>query len=916
MNPDRFAQTLEQLSSAQDQSAERLRPALEAAIERARALSPSMIAEQALDDLGFALGAFGVAALDGGDPQLIEDGFYAQRPDSPLSERSLRLAWLAFVDELGRSGDKPAFGGVGGAEPWAMSARSQPWPTVQIQSQIDEVMALFDTGLHVVSVRGPGRSAFLAKLRRQILAKAGAEALVPPVISAARDDLMGPLNQALARGEFPEEIRNAIPQLRFGEDRLGLLGRAGDRAPVALLLDDAHIQARSIILGLPLFLEPAPQRKALLVLGCPEDPQHDSALSELLADAEERGILTQITLPKLSEEGAEALLVAAYGAEAAPLAQALYAQCEAPRERTRWALAQAWLQAIAEGGALAADAADRLAAGFDLEAYLPEHAGAHTLLARFAVEGDDYFHAFAAAALMGQDLSEDEVEDLLFDDEYLLDGALVGGCERAVPAGQTLWAELPDGLHPAFLWLDVRVPAALRAKLSEQEHQQSAAILRDTLMNGYQPERFWLVAERCWRLDRTAAQPRMVEQLILGTQNAQRIEAGFRRMLPVLGAQQPFRLALARLYGSAMEVGQLAASAGQPPLADQAFQAAAAAAERLGRPAAAGEALARLGELRLALSVPQAATAALDLAEQFLEKGDQKRSLGRVALLRAEVQIQQGDLATAVTELKRGMALLEGLQDRAHMALGGLRLGRLLYEQGKLEAAKLALSEAVQNADASRDPRPIAATRMAQAFVLGEQGDLQEAMQLLNQAASAFQAAGMPPHVVEVAAAGLQRRDGQAALAQARLHKMAEVFQQAKAMVQWADAQHEVGRCLVDQKLFEEAEQALSQTLEVRTRARDRFAMLRVYEDLAAAFEGLGQLEAAYTHLALGRALAERLGLARHLGRLDAQIANLRLPKESDAQALRDQAAQQVAALEEGWANPPQAAPEGEAQAH
>lgn len=909
MTPTSFAHTLDQLALAKTHTAERLAPALKAAVARTRALTPGSVGDQAVDDLCFGLAQFGAAALDGGDPQAVEDALFAARADSPLDESTFRLAWLALVDQLARTGDKPPFGGTGGAEPWAMSARGRPWPFVDFDDQVAQVAARFGEGLHVVLVRGPGRSSFLAAVRRRLLAAHGPEALVPPVTSAARDDLKGPLTTTLSRANFPDEIKKALPQLSFGEDRVGLLGRAGDAAPVAYLLDDAHIQARSSILGLPLFVEPAPNRRALLVLAGPAGPEDDSALVELLADARDRGILSEITLPALDETRAAALLTAAFGPEAASLAGALTAASADPDPATAWRLAHAWLGDISEGSKPAADAAARLAAGFDLEAALPAHAGARNLLARLALEGDTYFHGFAAGALIGK--GEDDIEDLLFDDEYELDGTAVGGCEGAVPTGNTLWAELPDGLHPAFAWADARVAAGLRATLDDEQRKATAGTLRDSLMNGYQPERFYLVADRCWRLDRASAQPRMVEQMILGTQNAQRIEAGFRRMLPVLNAKEPFRLALARLYGSAMEVGQLAAATGQIQLADQAFQAGAAAAQRLGRMAPAGEALARLGEMRLALSLPQPALAAFDLAEKLLAQSGQTRSQARVTLLRAEVAIVQGDLDLALKLLREGMEVLRGLGDKAHLSLGGLRLGRLLYERGDNGAAMLAFEEAVRDADASRDPRPAAAARMARAFVLGESGDLEGSMGLLNAAAQAFQAAGMPAHIVEVAAAGLQRRHGEHKLAEARLRKMAEAFKQAKAAVQWADAWHEVGRCLVDQARFTEAGPILTETLEIRKRARDRFALIRTHEDLAACIRGQGEVGGAFLELSRARRFAERLGLARHLGRIDAELAYLASRvdgvSDQDVNALKVQAEGEVDELEAIWARPPQA---------
>ncbi|MCB9522172.1 MAG: tetratricopeptide repeat protein [Myxococcales bacterium] len=883
-----------------DHRAERLEPAVNAAVRRVQLELPEAVAGAAIGHLLEGLTRAGAAALEGGDPQGVEDAVYAAHPESPLPEQVLRLAWLALLDELAKTGDKPPFGGIGGAEAWAFTARSRPWAFADPAGVVAQAVERFGKGVQVVVLRGPGKSAMLAAVRRALLGAHGALAFVPPVLPAARDTLGKVLEPMIKRSPIEPKLLEALPNLRFGEDRIGLLGRVGDKAPVALLLDDAHIQSRSVILGLPLFCEPAPERNALLVLAGPDDPKDDSALNELLGDAQDRGLLTEIQLPPLDEAFAAQLIQAA-GQEGEPV-KLLAAAAAAARPADALAAAQAWLA----HGDLA-----------DPAAQVPAHTGARAALAQAALEGER-FHGFALGKLLS--LSEDDIEDLLHDDEFELQGSEVGGCDGAVPSARTLWAELPDGLHPVFRFADARTAQALAAELDAETRARAAGALRDALMNQYRADGLWQVADVAWRLDRMSGQPRMVEQLLLGTSDPQRVEAGFRRMLPILTAKAPYRLALARLFGTAMEMGQVAGATGKVQLADQAFQAAAAAGQRLNRPGAAAEALGRLGEVRLALALPGPAQQAFELADKLLGEKGPPRTKARIALLRGEAQILEGDTQAALDGIRGAVASLTEAGDRGHAALGALRIGRLEYELGHIEAACQVLDQAIADADASRDPRPAAATRMARAFVHGEQGELEPAMDLLRQAAAAFQAARMPAHIVEVAAAGLQRRAGQPAEAEQRLRPMADAFKKANAAVQWADAWQEVGRCLLDQGKFTDAGHVLQEVVDIRTRARDRFALVRLHEDLAQAVTGQGDHARAVAELARARRFAEKVGMAGHLGRIDAALAQARgkldaLPEGDPAQVVAEAQAE-VDELEARWANPAQPAETASKQVH
>ena len=137
--------------------------------------------------------------------------------------------------------------------------------------------------------------------------------------------------------------------------------------------------------------------------------------------------------------------------------------------------------------------------------------------------------------------------------------------------------------------------------------------------------------------------------------------AGFR-----FGRGLPPRIS--RLYGAGMEVGGLFVSSAKPGLADQAFQGAAAAAQRLGRGPAAGEALGRLGELRLAMALPEPARVVLELAERLMAGDEQRGNRARIALLIAEVMVLEGGYEDAVQRLQRAS------NDLTHLGIPAITL--------------------------------------------------------------------------------------------------------------------------------------------------------------------------------------------------------------------------------------------------
>ena len=284
----KVAQAVEALVRTDGPSRERLRAALSGGAER-------IIAEHTHSGRGVeaashvleGIAAVGTQLMDPGVPQVLEDTILRAHPDSPLEEQQLRRAWVLIADELARTGDRPA-AGPGQLETWAFTAISRPWPFVGRDGAIDTVLGLVMKGQQVVVVRGPGRSAFLAALRRRLLEKSP-EIVVPPPRAAAAPDWTDVLPGALPNGPLPPEISDIAQRLDYHEDRIGLLGRLGSHVQVALLLDDAQVQSRSVLLGLPVFLEPGDGRNTLLVCAAPSKPAHDGPLSEVISDAAARG---------------------------------------------------------------------------------------------------------------------------------------------------------------------------------------------------------------------------------------------------------------------------------------------------------------------------------------------------------------------------------------------------------------------------------------------------------------------------------------------------------------------------------------------------------------------------------------------------------------------------------------------------
>ena len=227
----------------------------------------------------------------------LEDTCLRLNPDTCLEEGVLRAAWLAFSDELSRTGHEPEYTGVGRLEGWVASAVSRAYPYAEPGGQ---------GALSVLPVKGPVVffgvmvASVLADARRQLLSRRP-DVYVPAITSCAQESMAHLLRIGEQTPSLSETLSEAVKRVEYGEDFIGILGRVGRSQPVALFLTEAHLYSRSCLLGLPLFLEPDTERDALLVLSS-RDGAVTGPLQETLDEAERRGVLTILDVPALTSE--------------------------------------------------------------------------------------------------------------------------------------------------------------------------------------------------------------------------------------------------------------------------------------------------------------------------------------------------------------------------------------------------------------------------------------------------------------------------------------------------------------------------------------------------------------------------------------------------------------------------------------
>jgi hypothetical protein len=164
--------------------------------------------------------------------------------------------------------------------------------------------------------------------------------------------------------------------------------------------------------------------------------------------------------------------------------------------------------------------------------------------------------------------------------------------------------------------------------------------------------------------------------------------------------------------------------------------------------------------------------------------------------------------------------------------------------------------------------------------------------------------------MLETIAAGLQRRSGQAQPALERLKTVAVMFKKANAAVQWADAQQGVARCLIDQEKPADALGMLDEIETLRSRARDRFGLIRLYLDQSRARSGSADPVGAFRYACMARVMTERFDLGLHADtsvQMVIELApSLDAIADTTARDVGRQATEAIDALEATWKAPPQ----------
>jgi len=846
------------------------------------------------DFLG-GLEAMGAEFLLTGDPQAFEDTCLRLNPDTCLEEAVLRQSWLALSDELSRTGHEPEFKGIGRLEHWVAYAVSRGYPFVDPNGISESIVSLAGQGLQVVILKGEGGDTILAQVRRTLLS-VRPDVYVPAITRGAQETMGHLLRIGEQTPALAENLKEAVTRVQYGEDFIGILGRVGREQPVALLMTDAHLTSRSVLLGLPLFLEPDQNRDALLVLWA-EEGQTSGPLDEIVGEARRRGRLTEITVPRPTSSSLSHLRQSTPGVPPGLALQDLEAYLSS--DGASWSGMRDGLREIIAG--------QKNADMLHLEQrFQTLSEPVRTVLSVAALEGRR-FHLAAVASVLDMEL--ELAEDILLDEDFELDGNRLGGAGDFIESDSVQWVPAKEGVTPRLSFKCLHSVKVALAALTEDQRRQSAGALEAALWETFDVESLVFVAPTLWRLSQWTENQAAVLRACLGPSEPGRVEVAFKRLLPVLGLGTLYHLGLQRLYSAAMERGGLMNVMGRAAEADHSFQVAAATAQRLEQKASAGEALARLAELRVALALPGPAADALKVAGQLLSGESNRRSRSRLVLLEAEVAFLEGRYTDGCDILRAGSIELEGGEDWGHLCLCLSRLGRTLFALGEIHEAEEALDRSVRFADRSREIRAIGGSRLARAFVHSEQDELKDALLMLNQGAHAFSQASLPVYIFELAAAELQRRSGGAEEAASRFVAVGEQFEEMNAALQHADAIEGQARCQMDMGDFADASAALDGLLELRVRARDRLGLVRLYMAQWKAKAGCADSVGAFRFACMARALGERCGFTPVVSEMDDVITSLasEIDKVSDVspESIGREAVSVINELEARWATQP-----------
>lgn len=134
-----------------------------------------------------------------------------------------------------------------------------------------------------------------------------------------------------------------------------------------------------------------------------------------------------------------------------------------------------------------------------------------------------------------------------------------------------------------------------------------------------------------------------------------------------------------------------------------------------------------------------AARAALDDAESIYAALDSPAWLGRVALLRGQIALKQGDMQAALTASAQAEALFTGGSEAVYLVEAQLLRARVLHLHGELTDAAALAQAALKQAQALHDPALLYTAHLLLGRIAQSHGQITRAMQRFRAAAATIE---------------------------------------------------------------------------------------------------------------------------------------------------------------------------------
>jgi class 3 adenylate cyclase/tetratricopeptide (TPR) repeat protein len=530
------------------------------------------------------------------------------------------------------------------------------------------------------------------------------------------------LDAVLGAGETSEGITEG--ELRWGVRRALELVAA---EPIVLAFDDLH-WADPALAELVLFLEKA--ESPLLILGSAR-PELAAAQPALVAPGDRRLV---VSLPPLTSAESHELVSELLGSAAAP--SGLESLLEAAEGNPLFL--EESVHMLAEGGgtatALAAPPSLRsmIGARIDRLPDLQRH-----LALRASVVGSSFWPG-AVASLNGV---VDDIESAL----DALSGLDVADERRpSTIQGEREFAFKHDLVREVAY---ARLPKGLRAELhvrcaewiaSQQEQDEFVEI------GAYHLEQACRLAREIERSPVPPPVAAAVEALSAAAHKAERREGLreadrlYERALTLVADERPETAVELRLRRA-----RVLAALGDLDQAEERFSTVAADAGVVGRTDLRGAALVGLGNVLQKQGRGAEARVSLADANAIAEEtGDAKLQVQTLFELATLDHHFAGDHELAVSELERALELAGGLDDRALLAEGQLRLGFLLFADGALEQAEATLARSAAIGSELGSRRDETRAIFMQAYTAFFRGRVEEAERLALDAQEWFERTG------------------------------------------------------------------------------------------------------------------------------------------------------------------------------